>query len=112
MTLGCKHYWGIHVIERVIFFKQQVKILGRFAQEEALHSISLLTTNHIAEVCPSTRRPAPASDVTESHFANVQVERIFRGLVDIVRRLNELWSSSPVSEVGVDEGVVRVPAFR
>ena len=71
MTLGCKHHWGIHVIEWVVFFEQQVKILGRLAQEEALHSISLLATDHVTEVCPSTRRPAPASDVTESHLADM-----------------------------------------
>jgi hypothetical protein len=63
MALSREHYWGIHVVKRVVFFEQQVKILGRFTQEEALHSISLLATDHITEVRPSTRRPAPTSDV-------------------------------------------------
>jgi hypothetical protein len=63
MALSRKHYWGIHVIQWVVCFEQQVQILGRFTQEEALHSISLLTTDDIAEVRPSTRRPAPASHI-------------------------------------------------
>jgi hypothetical protein len=89
-------------VQWVILSEQQVKILRRFAKEEAFHAISLLTLDHIAQVRPTASSPTTSSDVPKRHLANVEVVWVVRGLIQIVRALNEFWAASPMLEMRVD----------
>ena len=42
MALGREHVRGVQCVERVPVVKQQIHVLRRFAEEEALHAVALL----------------------------------------------------------------------
>ena len=90
------------LVQGMVLCEEQVQILGRFAEKETFHSISLLAIDDIAQVRPTTSSPTSAPDVPKRHFADVEVVWISRCLVQIISALDEFRSACPVLEVMVN----------
>src|SRR4030095_2924662 len=90
MSLGVENH--LLEIESLGRIKQQIEVLESFSKQKTLHPIILSLFDHVPQRRISSLSATMGHEVFKESFSHLSISLITGQMMEVVRRLNDLWT--------------------